>query len=71
MSIHEPETVYVTSTKVFCDGDEGPLGHPRVYYDMGDAGYVDCMYCDRRYILIDGPMDKRGENAALDSGQAA
>ncbi|MEM7568389.1 MAG: zinc-finger domain-containing protein [Pseudomonadota bacterium] len=63
MSIHEPETVYVTSNKVFCDGDEGPLGHPRVYYTIGDEGFVDCMYCDRRFILAGGPMDKREQAA--------
>ncbi len=59
-SIEQPEILYVTSTRVACDGDEGPLGHPRVYLNMGDQGYVDCPYCDRRYILAGGPMDKRG-----------
>ena len=56
-----PELVYVNTTRVACDGDEGPLGHPRVYLNMGDTGFVDCPYCDRRYILAGGPADLRGQ----------
>jgi uncharacterized Zn-finger protein len=58
-----PEIRYTDKTRVFCDGDEGPLGHPRVYMQMGTDGYVDCGYCDRRFILRGGPADK-GDKAA-------
>lgn len=58
--IHDPEIVYVTTTTVACDGDEGPLGHPRVYLKIGDEGFIDCPYCDRRYVLEGGPADTRG-----------
>jgi len=50
MPIAAPETVEVDSEDVACDGG-GPLGHPRVYLTIGDAGFVDCPYCDRRFVL--------------------
>lgn len=46
-----PETIVVARRVVACDGDEGPLGHPRVYLNMGDADHVDCPYCGRRYAF--------------------
>jgi uncharacterized Zn-finger protein len=49
-----PETVEVTSKTVACDGDNGPLGHPRVYLNMGEKVAVDCPYCGRRYQLKAG-----------------
>jgi uncharacterized Zn-finger protein len=45
-----PETVVSDSTEVSCDGG-GALGHPRVYLNMGEAGEVECPYCDRKFIL--------------------
>lgn len=65
MSAPAPEIKYVKTTKVACDGDEGALGHPRVFLNMGDDGYVDCGYCDRQFILEGGPKDERS------GGQAA
>jgi NADH dehydrogenase (ubiquinone) Fe-S protein 6 len=50
-SIPPPEVIRVTSTRVACDGDEGSLGHPRVWLQMGAEGWVDCGYCDRRFVL--------------------
>lgn len=58
-----PETYYVDHAQVACDGDEGPLGHPRVFLKMGARGYIDCGYCDRRYILTGGPADNRQQAA--------
>jgi len=49
--IDAPEVVLVRSHRVACDGDGGPLGHPRVYLEMGEAGAVECPYCDRRFML--------------------
>lgn len=64
MSTPVPETKYVNATKVSCDGDEGALGHPRVYLNMGDDGMVECPYCDRLFILAGGPEDKRAGGEA-------
>ncbi len=48
-----PETIYVHSVEVSCDGGEGALGHPRVYLRMDETGRVECPYCDRLFILQD------------------
>ena len=44
--------------KVDGAGDIAPaLGHPRVWLQIDETGYVDCGYCDRRFVLIGGPAD--------------
>ena len=49
-----PETETVHTTRVACDGGEGALGHPRVWLSIDPkAGFVDCGYCDKRYVLSD------------------
>jgi uncharacterized Zn-finger protein len=50
-SFDAPEVVVVRSKRVACDGDGGALGHPRVWLEMGDANFVECLYCDRRFVL--------------------
>jgi len=57
-----PETSRVTTSRVACDGAReipggAALGHPRVYLEIDEKGYVDCGYCDRRFILAGGPAD--------------
>jgi uncharacterized Zn-finger protein len=47
----------VTSHKVSCNGGGGALGHPKVWYEMGDEDFVECKYCDRRFVLIGGRED--------------
>lgn len=54
MPIDPPETVETETTQVACDGDGGAGGHPRVYLNMGDKGFVECPYCDRRFVLKEG-----------------
>lgn len=54
-----PEVSIVDAQRVCCDGDEGPLGHPRVWMEIDEKGYVDCGYCDRRFILKGGPADAK------------
>lgn len=49
-----PELFRVTTRRVKCDGGEGPLGHPRVWLEIGASGFVDCPYCDRRFVLEAG-----------------
>jgi uncharacterized Zn-finger protein len=49
-----PEVILVASRKVKCDGGGGALGHPVVFYDMGEENFVECLYCDRRFVLEEG-----------------
>ena len=46
-----PEQVRVRTRRVACDGVGGALGHPRVYLEMGEEDFVECGYCDRRFVL--------------------
>lgn len=54
-NIDAPETVIVKETRVSCDGASsvggGTLGHPKVFIQIGEEGFADCPYCDRRFIL--------------------
>lgn len=59
--IEPPETLRVETARVACDGDGGALGHPRVWLQIDEKGYVDCGYCDRRFILAGGPADPLGQ----------
>lgn len=55
------ETVTVHTHRVSCDGagqirstggfKPAALGHPRVYLEIDERGYVDCPYCDKRFVL--------------------
>ncbi len=45
-----PEITYVKEARVACNGGDGPLGHPKVYYSLNDEGYAECGYCDRVFI---------------------
>ena len=58
-----PEVIAVRSGRVACDGVGGALGHPRVWLEMGDAAFVECPYCDRRFVLAsdagEGAEDER------------
>ena len=57
-----PEIVRVRTRRVACDGVGGALGHPRVWLEMGEANFVECGYCDRRFVLdlaAERPEDER------------
>jgi NADH dehydrogenase (ubiquinone) Fe-S protein 6 len=58
-----PEITYIDYRHVHCDGDGGALGHPRIFMQIGESGFVDCGYCDRRFILAAGPADTRDKRA--------
>ena len=68
--IPPPETTRVSHTRVSCDGTAGglpaALGHPRVFLQIDELGYVDCGYCDHRYVLIGGPADHADQGALPD-----
>jgi NADH dehydrogenase (ubiquinone) Fe-S protein 6 len=58
-----PEITRTSHARVACDGASdipggAALGHPRVWLEIdGEQGFVDCGYCDRRFILVGGPAD--------------
>ena len=60
-----PEVIVVRSRRVACDGVGGALGHPRVWLEMGDEAFVECGYCDRRFVLA---ADEAPENERLAPG---
>lgn len=43
-------SVPVDTDEVCCDGGGGVLGHPQVWYSFGEQSYVECGYCDRRFV---------------------
>ncbi len=57
--MNEPEIIEVTSRDVSCDGG-GALGHPLVYLTIGPKGWVECGYCDRRFVLEDDAASATG-----------
>ena len=58
-----PETLKVSTLQVACDGsgDIVPaLGHPRVFLRIDpEVGFVECGYCDRRFVLEGGATDTK------------
>lgn len=64
---NNPETILVETRRVQCDGASNirggdayrpaALGHPRIYLEIDESGFAECGYCDRRFVLKDGPAD--------------
>ncbi|MEO5774110.1 MAG: zinc-finger domain-containing protein [Sphingomicrobium sp.] len=58
-----PETILVHALQVACDGsgEVAPaLGHPRVFLRIDpEVGFVECGYCDRRFVIEGGPADSK------------
>ncbi|KAH8297960.1 hypothetical protein KR018_002769 [Drosophila ironensis] len=42
-----------TERVVFCDGGDGPLGHPKVYINLDKPGNHSCGYCGLRFVKKD------------------
>lgn len=68
MNTAPSDLIKVTARRVSCDGASNirggdayrpaALGHPLVYLEIDEAtGFVDCGYCDRRFVLEGGPAD--------------
>ncbi|MFV0643992.1 MAG: zinc-finger domain-containing protein [Sphingomonadaceae bacterium] len=66
MTFASPEVTLVENRHVCCDGADAirggagfasaALGHPRIWLEIDEEhGYVDCGYCDRRFVLKGGP----------------
>ena len=71
-----PEIVRVTHARAACDGATdipggAALGHPRVWLQIDEHGYVDCGYCDRRFVLIGGPADGADQSRLPDIADGA
>lgn len=47
-------SIEVETTTVSCNGGGGPLGHPKVYLDLGVDHEVVCPYCSRHFVLAEG-----------------
>ncbi len=52
-----PEVIVADGRRVSCDGGGGALGHPKVWYELGDEDFVDCGYCDRRFVRRGSSLD--------------
>ncbi|NNC73092.1 MAG: zinc-finger domain-containing protein [Sphingomonadaceae bacterium] len=70
--IDPPETVRTADTRVACDGATDipggiALGHPRVWLDIGEEGFVECGYCDRRFVLIGGTADTKADEGSREA----
>ena len=81
MSLPPPEVSKVTTRSVWCDGatdirsgeryKPAALGHPKVYLKIDEHGYVDCGYCDRRFVLEGGPADGVDQSQLTDISEGA
>ena len=81
MSIPPPEISRVTTRRVWCDGANdirggkafrpAALGHPKVWLEIDEHGYVDCGYCDRRFVLEGGPADGADQAELTDISEGA
>lgn len=81
MTIPPPETLLVDARRVSCDGASAirggvgyrpsALGHPRVYLEIDEHGYVDCGYCDRRFVLRGGVADGADQASLPDIASGA
>ncbi|MHA6287775.1 zinc-finger domain-containing protein [Maricaulis sp. CAU 1757] len=52
-----PEIIVIEGHRAACDGGGGALGHPKVYLEMGEDDFVECGYCDRRFVRKGSPED--------------
>src|SRR3546814_10125654 len=66
-----PETIRTPKTRIACDGTgdglaDAALGHPRIWLEIDtDEGFVDCGYCDRRFVLIGRSEEHTSELQSL------
>ncbi len=81
MNTPPPETILVETKRVSCDGASAirsgagyrpaALGHPRIYLEIDEHGYVDCGYCDRRFVLKGGPAEGVDQSILPDISEGA
>ncbi|ABI64364.1 MAG: putative Zn-finger protein [Maricaulis maris] len=56
-SVPPSEIIVTDQHRMACDGGGGALGHPRVYLEMGQDDFVECPYCDRRFVRTGSAED--------------
>ena len=56
-TIEAPETEKTTTRRIACDGGGAAYGHPRVWLQIGTEGFVECPYCDKKFVLQPGAAD--------------
>jgi uncharacterized Zn-finger protein len=58
-----PEVIRVSKLQVACDGSGEIVSGartPRVFLRIDEnIGFVECGYCDRRFVLEGGPADRK------------
>ena len=63
--IQPPEVIRIKTDRIACDGSgeiTPDLGHPRIYMRIdAEVGFVECGYCDRRFVLEGGPADTKSK----------
>lgn len=47
--VAEAAPIPVKSRNTYCDGGNGPLGHPRVFINLDQPGNHSCGYCGLRF----------------------
>ena len=66
------ETIETDETVAACAGGPGggggPLGHPKVYLNLGPSGRVECPYCSRLFV---NPAVAGDHPSADEAGQGA
>ena len=50
MAVPGTKTIEIDQMVAACNGGGGPLGHPRVYLNLGPPGRVECPYCSREFV---------------------
>lgn len=63
------DIILTDSRRNSCDGASAiaagsALGHPRVFLEIDEKGYVECGYCGRKFILKNGPADNLSKRDA-------
>lgn len=56
----DKDAIVVSAPAVACEGEGGPLGHPRVFLRIGPAREIVCPYCSRRFVLAEGTAADAG-----------
>jgi uncharacterized Zn-finger protein len=44
------EVIEIDEMDAACNGGGGPMGHPRVYLNLGPTGHHECPYCSRVFV---------------------
>ncbi len=55
-SVPPSEIIVTEDHRIACDGG-GALGHPKVFLEMGEHDFVECPYCDRRFVRAGSSED--------------